>query len=241
MPAGGRGVFEETVPWYDAIYEWKDYARESRSLLRLLRRVQRPLGRRLLDVACGTGRHVERLRPSFERVVGVDVSPRMLAVARRRNPGVRFVRGDMRDFDLGETFDVVLCLFSSVGYMRGAGPLRAAVRTMSRHLAPGGVLAVEPWFSPSQWKAGGVHMNVVDRPDLKVCRMNVSGRRGRVSTMDMHVLVGTGRRVRHLVERHRMWLFTPAEYRRAFESAGLRASFHLPGPMGRGLWVGRAR
>jgi hypothetical protein len=84
-------------------------------------------------------------------------------------------------------------------------------------------------------------MQVVDRPDLKIARMNVSLRRGKTSVQDMHHLIGTPRGFRHVVEKHRMTLFEPADYRRAFEAAGLRTSFDRAGLMGRGLWVGVER
>ena len=60
----------------------------------------------LLDVGCGTGRHLEYLRSHYE-VAGVDISEQLLAQARKRLPGVPLYLGDLRSFDLGRRFDVV--------------------------------------------------------------------------------------------------------------------------------------
>ena len=98
---------------------------------------QAPRARSLLDVGCGTGRHLELLRERYE-VEGLDINPTMLEAARERCPDVTFHEADMADFDLGSRFDVVMCLFSSIGYVRTEARLRSAVLCMRRHLNPGG-------------------------------------------------------------------------------------------------------
>ena len=79
------------------------------------------------------------------------MTPEMLEVARARHPEITFHQGDMRTFDLGRRFDVVTCLFSSIGYLRSPSDLRAAVINMARHLQPGGVLIIEPWLTEETW------------------------------------------------------------------------------------------
>jgi len=71
----------------------------------------------------------------------------MLQLAASRLPGVPLHPGDMRDFDLGERFDVVTCLGSSIAWMTTDADMRRAVANMARHLHPGGVLLIEPWDS----------------------------------------------------------------------------------------------
>jgi len=107
------GMFSESAAWYDHFYGGKDYAAEALRVTELIRR-RRPGARTLLDVACGTGRHLEQLRQEFA-CEGLDLDDGLLAVARRRLPGMRLTRADMADFDLGRRFDAVTCLFSSVG------------------------------------------------------------------------------------------------------------------------------
>jgi SAM-dependent methyltransferase len=93
----------------------------------------------LLDVACGTGRHLEYLRERYD-VEGLDISLELLAIARQRLPGIRLHHGDMTAFDLGKTFDLVTCLFSAIGYVKTLENLRRAVGCMARHLKAGGLL-----------------------------------------------------------------------------------------------------
>lgn len=231
-------MFASSTPHYDRIYAWKDYATEAGQVAELVRRHGRPGSRTLLDVACGTGKHLEALRPQFE-VAGADLLPEMLAQAAQRLPGVALAQGDFRTLDLGRRFDVVTCLFSSIGYAVTEEDLRAVWRTLARHLAPGGVVIVEPWFSLAGMHPGHVGLRVIDEPDLKLVRMNTTLVEGRLSTMDLHHLVGTAAGTIHFVERHVLASWTDAEMEAAARAAGLRASFEgqaLP----RGAWIGKA-
>lgn len=142
----------------------------------------------------------------------------MLRVARKRLPGVRFVHGRMEDFRIGRRFDVVTCLFSAIGYVRSEPALRRTLRTLARHLAPEGVVIVEPWFTPQVYRVGRIHLASFGTKELPIARMNLSEKRANRSIMDMHYLVGTPRGVRHWVERHDLALFDVATTKRAFES-----------------------
>ena len=162
----------------------------------------------------------------------------MLAVARQRCPGVRFHQGDMASFDLERQFDAILCLFSAIGYVRTVDRLDRAVQTMARHLVPGGVLVVEPWLSPDQYRPGRVHATFVDEPALKIARMNASRVEGRVSVLDFHYLVGRPDGVESFAERHELGLFTGEQYLASFQSAGLETTHDPIGLSDRGLYVG---
>ena len=233
-------MFTETAELYDAFYEWKDYAAEAGKLHELVE-ARAPGARTLLDVACGTGRHLEHLRAWYE-VEGVDLDDGLLAVARRRLPGVRLEIADMRELDLGRRFDVVTCLFSSIGYVRTPEALRSSVAAMARHLAPGGLLVVEPWLTPSTFDPNFPGRAVlVETPELVGVRMNDSRVAGGMSVMDFHYLIARpGQPVEHLVETHTLGLFTDDQYRAAFEGAELEVEHDADGLMGRGLWIGRA-
>ena len=232
-------MFTETAELYDLFYDWKDYAGEAEKL-RALVEARASGARTLLDVACGTGRHLEHLRAWYE-VEGVDLDAGLLAVARKKLPGVRLEAADMRELDLARRFDVVTCLFSSIGYVQTPDALRSSIAAMARHVAPGSVLIVEPWLTPSSFDPSfPSRAVVVDRPGLQAVRMNDSRVEGGISIMDFHYLIARpGQPMDHLVETHTLGLFTDDEYRGAFEAAGLDVEHDADGLMGRGLWIGR--
>ena len=87
-------MFSKSAEFYDALYSWKDYAGEA-AKIRAIVSSAAPEASTLLDVACGTGAHLERLRDWYA-VEGVDMEPALLAVAKSRLPGVPLHLGDMR-------------------------------------------------------------------------------------------------------------------------------------------------
>jgi SAM-dependent methyltransferase len=224
---------------YDALYSHKDYAGEAARLTELIRE-RNPGARTLLDVACGTGKHLEALRDAFD-VEGVDIDEGLLAVARGRLGPVPLHVGDMRTLDLGRRYDAVTCLFSAVGHLTSVDDLDDAVAAMAAHLEPGGVLVVEPWLEPQVWMEGRLHLLTVDEPDLKIARITMPGRTGATtSTLDFHYLVGTPAGMESHSEHMELELFTTAEQLRALERAGLEAEHDPEGLIGRGLLIGRA-
>jgi hypothetical protein len=145
----------------------------------------------------------------------------------------------MMAFDLADEFDVVTCLFSSIGYVRTQQNLTRAVACMTRHVVRGGVLIIEPWFTPDTWYTPSVHASLVDEPDLKIARVNTSFVEGRLSYFDLHYLIGTLEGTEHFVERHELGLFETAEVRSVLVEAGLDVTYDAEGLTGRGLFIGR--
>ncbi|HEX4836830.1 MAG TPA: class I SAM-dependent methyltransferase [bacterium] len=233
----GAHMFSKSAELYDAVYAAKDYAREAQRLHALIEHHKRSGGARLLDVACGTGNHLTFLKRTYA-VEGLDLHDAMLAIARRKHPDVAFHRADMVEFDLGREFDVVVCLFSSIGYVGTDPRLRQALRTMRRHTRPGGVVIVEPWLGPDTYRPGHVAAVYVDQPDLKVARMNVARADGGKAVLDFHYLVATPRGIEYFTERHDLALFPHEAYLEAFRACGLDVVYDPEGLIGRGLYIG---
>lgn len=230
-----REMFTKTARFYDLAYGFKDYAEEA-ALVSDAILTRCPQARTLLDVACGTGKHLEQLRERFA-VEGVDLDEELLSVARGRLPGVALHAGDMRAFALGRTFDAVTCLFSSIAYMTTADGLAAAISNLSAHVAPGGVLVVEPFIGPDEWSDGHTSLLTADDGDVRLARGTITHRNGRVAHLDFHYLVIEPDGAQTFFERHEIGLFTPAEYRAAFDAAGFHVEHDPVGPIGRGLYV----
>jgi ubiquinone/menaquinone biosynthesis C-methylase UbiE len=232
-------MYDKFASVYDKIYlGMKDYKAEAVKIAAFIQQHKRSSGKRLLDVACGTGLHLEALKEAFE-VEGLDVNQPMLEHAAKRLPGVPLHHADMSDFHLERHFDVITCLFSSIGYVRTVENLESAVRCMADHLLPGGVLLIEPWFTPDEWKLHTVHGLLIDEPELKVARVNTSLQEGKMSIMDLHHLVGTPEKTEHFVEHHELGLFEQHEMLAAIEKSGLEAIHDVEGIFGRGLYIGR--
>ena len=236
-------MFTQSAKYYDALYRalGKDYAVEADRIAQIVAERCRSGGNALLDIGCGTGRHIEELRDRFQ-CEGLDVERTMLDIARSRNPGVPFHLADMIGFNLGKKFDVIICLFGSIGYAPNLQRLDQTLHTFSRHLKPGGAIILEPWIRPEDWKEGQVGALFVDEPDLKVARMSVARRDANISILNFHYMVASRDGIRTFTEPHRLTLFTDDEYREAFRKAGLYLEYEPNGlTPGRGLYVGFSR
>lgn len=214
--------------------DYADQAVRTRELLLSLH----PGARTLLDVGCGTGEGMVHLREDFE-ITGVDLSPPMVEAARKKLPDLPVHQGDMRDFRLGRAYDAVCCMYSSIGYLEDEEELEAAARTLVGHLAPGGVLLVEPWFLPEQWNGGDLVSGGIDAEGLRISRMGRWRTVGDHCSVEMHYLVADDSGVRHFVDRQTLTLFPREAYERAFARAGVEVSYTADGYLDRGLFVGR--
>lgn len=233
-------MFSKSQQFYDALYHalGKNYSNESMTVHRIIQKYCRSGGVNLLDVACGTGNHAEFLAKHY-KVEGMDLDADMVTIARTKLPKIRFFQGNMIDFNLNRRFDAITCLFSSIGYVRIKANLRKSVKAMARHLREGGVLLVEPWFRPEQWDISHPRSLHADSQDLKITRMSFGGKRGNVSTLEFHYLVGTLEGIDYFTEHHELGLFSHADYMNAFRAAELEVVHDKKGLDGRGLYIGR--
>ncbi len=232
-------MYSKSAKYYDDIYaaNGKDYRAEANKVRRFIQKYKQSKGKSLLDVGCGTGIHANLLSKHYQ-VEGLDIEQKMLAAARKNYPKIRFQQGDMVNFKLGRNFDVIVCLFSAIGHVKTKTRLQRAIKSMSQHLLPGGVLLVEPWFTPDQWHPGRVYTTQVDKSDLKIVRMSFSSQKGSLSFVEFQYLIGTPKGIERDVEVLELGLFTKKEYLDAFRSAGLKVIHDSKGLDGRGLYIG---
>lgn len=232
--------------WYDALYEslGKDHVTEARDLLSRVTALLGSAPGSWLDVACGTGQHLAAIADAVDDVVGVDLSEAMLDVARARlGSKVELRVADQRDLDLGRSFEVVSSLFSSIGYAADLDELDETVASLARHVAPGGVLVLEPWVDPEDWEDDRTQVVDVEEADRRAVRVITSRREGDVSVLEVAVVSAAAGRLTVEREDHRMLLVPHQRLLASVRAAGLEPSWDDPdprgsGPTGRGLVIG---
>ena len=134
-----RRAYETLAPAYDEFTRTNDYEMWLGDLLLPELEGHGLTAGRALDAGCGTGRAFEPLLRRGWEVVGCDVSPAMLAEARRKfGEAVPLTIADLRGMPVLGRFDLVIALNDVVNYLTGDGDLERALTAMAANLAPGG-------------------------------------------------------------------------------------------------------
>jgi SAM-dependent methyltransferase len=231
-------MYTKSAQWYDALYRFKDYAKESADIISLLKE-EHPQARSVLDVACGTAEH-DKYLASIYQVDGLDISEDFIRIASSKNPRGKYFCMDMTDFRLERSYDVILCLFSSIGYAKTINKATQALCCFEKHLNPNGIIVVEPWFTPDKWNPNGqVHLLTGEMPEGKICRMNITGKEGPLSILEFQYLVGTSSGIEHFSERNELGLFSVDDIKSAFAAANLAVRFVESGLTGKGLYIAK--
>ena len=202
----------------------EDYAEDAERVLRTLRAHAEAPPRNLLHLGCGAGGH----DTYFKRVcavTGVDLSPGMLEIARRRHPDIDYIEGDMRTLRLGRHFDAVV-IPDSIDYMSTRDELRQAVNSAAAHLRPGGVLYVAGKLREDFRENNFAYTGARDDIHLTLLENNhIDPRRPENYEATLVYLLRASGELRIRTENHLLGLFARDVWERAFADAGL--SLHI--------------
>ncbi len=210
-------LYDDLAAWWPRLSPPEDYDEEAVVYLSLLHNASPGGLGSLLELGSGAG-HLACHVPEEVEVVLVDLSPSMLQVSRGLNPHREHIQGDMRELRLGRTFDAVL-LHDAVMYMTSEEDLRAALRTVRAHLAPGGVTLVCPDFLLETLEPGSSSVCGTDEARLLEWRHEPVGTTVRV---DFALLLKEeDGQVRCAHDVHTQGVFPHATWLRLFDEAGL--------------------
>ena len=145
----------------------------------------------------------------------------------------------MAGFDIGLTFDVITCLFGSIGYLTQEEELERAIRAFSNHTNSGGVVIIEPMFTKETVREGSMGLICLDLPEIKIARVNRSRKEGDIVYLDFHFLITTcDMDTEHFVDPSPMAAFPRNTFLSLMEESGLSAQFIESGLMKDGLFIG---
>ncbi len=135
MPDGNVKFYDACAGYYDVLHSNREEEFQFyRSFL--------PPALNVLEIACGSGTLSRVLAETAASVTGIDASEPMLDLARKRLPEGRFVQADMRAFDLGKCFDVVVCPFNSLMHLTPSDAL-SALSAFAAHCADDGQVVID--------------------------------------------------------------------------------------------------
>ncbi len=234
--------FKVFAEYYDKFYlERKDYKKEAKIVKKIIEELESKKTLTLLDVGCGTGEHLKYLSSDF-RCKGLDINNRMIEIAKSKVPEAKFKIANMIDFRFKDRFDVIICLFGSIGYVQNFPNLKKTIKNYYRHLNDSGLVIVEPWVFKKDFKKGHMSLDTYVDDELKFVRMA----RSRISTSTwlifMHYLVGKNQRIEYFTEVHKMLAVNNSDYVKALKLSRFKDIGYLTENLWdscRGLFVAR--
>ncbi len=210
---------DRTAPAYERLsrvydIDWRHAAEAYVPLLaRLLGRAEE---RRVLDLGCGTGLLALELANWGHRVVGIDRSPSMIDVARRKAHGrsdIAFALGDIRRFDVGTGFDAAICTFDAINYVTEIAELRSMFRCVRDAIKDHGRFVFD-FTTPTMYEThhkGALHRTIGSQ---RICQWLRYDRRSRLA-------VTTFRFGDDVVEVHRQRAYEMVDVARALRASGM--------------------
>lgn len=131
---------------YDSLQDESKYQDEVKFVIaRVVNQPESTASKSLLDLGCGTGRHLEFFSQHFASVCGIDASEWMAQRAQQRVPGAKIVVGDARIVRLDQKFDVVTALFDVLSYQIANDQVVEFFESIATHLYATGVAVVDFW------------------------------------------------------------------------------------------------
>ena len=226
----GELPFESYAAVYDALYRDKDYQAETDFLETIFSKYAKSPPQTILDLGCGSGTHAFDLIRRGYRVTGVDRSEQMLELAREKahqlGLSADFHNGDIRQLDLGQTFNAVISMFAVMSYQTRNEDIELALQTAHRHLEPGGLFIFDCWFGPAVLaQRPSNRYTVVEEGDVRVIRfasptLDILEQTVRV---DYEVLrLRSGQVLDEIKESHLMRFLFPQEIGHLLDKAGFQ-------------------
>lgn len=223
-------VFAEYAPWYDLLYEDKDYSSEVDFVERRLRDHGIASGK-VLDLGCGTGLHAVEFARRGWSVAGIDVSHEMIAKANSRAAeaglSIPFRQGDACERGPERDFDAVVSLFHVASYQSDRQKLEALFRTAHAALKPGGVFLFDYWYGGAVLAQGvETRVKAIERKPLRLTRIAQSDHDERNATVLVNYTLFCEdldrSTIRRVDETHRMRYWFPFEIEASLRASGLR-------------------
>lgn len=211
--------FSEISAYYDEMYVNENhYKEEVDRIVELVNRYN-PGAKSFLDIACGTGAQAKYLAEHYA-VTGLDLSPEMVAIAKKKVPSGVFLIADMCDFSLNVRFDAAVNLYGSIGFAENFDAMKASIKCVYDHLNDGGMFILTPWSTKETFKEGLVAKSRAEMPN-GFCRMeSVQRISDNKIQVQMHHLVAHDMQIAYHKNESVVSLFSETEYRSAIEEAG---------------------
>lgn len=202
-------------PYYHLLYQNRDEQEAERFIDALLEALQPPAGAKVLDLACGRGRHSIYLAERDLEVVGLDLAPESIQSANlSQKANLRFDVHDMRQPFPHGPYDYIFNLFTSFGYFESEAEHLITLSNIAQALKPGGYLLLDFLNAPKVVaQLVLAESKSVKNIDFRIRRCLANGR------ITKDIIFSTGRQKHHYTEQ--VWAFDLPAFQAFFKEVGL--------------------
>jgi len=145
--------YRRYADYYDLFYKKKNYQKEVTFLEKIFNKYSKSPIISILDLGCGLGGHSLILAKRGYEIVGVDLSSKLIRLGQKKvkkhKLNANFLKGDIRNIDLGRKFDAAIAMFNVVGYQVRNEDFKRMVKTANRHVKKEGLFVFDCWFGPA--------------------------------------------------------------------------------------------
>lgn len=213
--------YNKLAKYYDKIYSEKDYNSESKQILDIISKTKQSAGRKLLDIACGTGVHISYFKKKYD-VIGIDINKNMLSIARKKFPDTQFYEGDMLNFKLATKFDIITCLFNSITYIHTKKKLESMLQNIYKYLNTDGIILVESSIIKNNIKEFKVIRHYKDK-NLTIDRIILAKVTKKYIRAETEYLISEkGNKPQKYIDVHNLRLYKPDEFMYLMKKVGFK-------------------
>ncbi|MCZ6680115.1 MAG: class I SAM-dependent methyltransferase [Candidatus Poribacteria bacterium] len=217
--------YEKFAHAYDRMMSNVDYVRWANYIEDLFRHYKcQP--RKILEIACGTGALTVLLAERGYEMWGLDCAEGMLTVARekaeKRHLDIPFIQGDMRNFELQQQFDAVLCIYDSINYAVDEDELESVFRSVSKHLDLSGLFILDVTTERNIVQHFHTQTFAENQDDYSYIWKNVYSRHNQICHTSLTFFIREGDLFHRFEEIHIQKIFEVKTVNRRLEQAGYK-------------------
>ena len=148
-------IFSNYAKYYDLLNQGKDYSKEVEYIDSIIKH-HKPSSKSILDLGCGTGIHATHFAKKGYNIHGIDQSQDMILIANNQlksmpeySENLEFSVGDMRNYSIENSFDIVLALFHVMSYQVTNNDLFNSISNVTKHTSSGSLFIFDCWYGPA--------------------------------------------------------------------------------------------
>lgn len=158
--------------YYDKIYKEKDYEKEAIFIKNVIKKYSQLKVEDILSLGCGTASHDIILAKNGFKILGVDMSKKMIEIAeqkaKKERVDIRFKIADIMNFNISAKFDFAMAMFNIAGYMTENDKMEKMLKNVSKSLKNNALFVFDCWYGPAVLK---------DRPSDRVKEFDYNGKK----------------------------------------------------------------